>query len=47
MNTPILVVVVIGAGHTGLSISYHLKKQNLDYIVFEQGKIGNSCRNQR
>ena len=43
----VLDVIVIGAGHAGLSISYYLKKLHLDHIVFEQGKIGNSWRNQR
>jgi putative flavoprotein involved in K+ transport len=47
MNTSVLDVIVIGAGHAGLSISYHLKKLNLNHVVFEQGKIGDSWRNQR
>jgi len=47
MNASTLDVIVIGAGHAGLSISYHLKKLHLDHIVFEQGKIGNSWSKQR
>ncbi|MDQ1333000.1 MAG: putative flavoprotein involved in transport [Bacteroidota bacterium] len=47
MNASVLDVIVIGAGHAGLSISYHLKKLHLDHIVFEQAEIGNSWRNQR
>ena len=47
MATPILDAIVIGAGHAGLTISYYLKILHLDHIVFEQGKIGNSWRNQR
>ena len=39
MNSSILDVIVIGAGHAGLSISYHLKKLRLSHIVFEKGKI--------
>jgi putative flavoprotein involved in K+ transport len=40
-------VIVIGAGHAGLSISYYLKELQLDHIVFERGKTGNSWSNQR
>ena len=47
MNASVLDVIVIGAGHAGLSISYHLKKLHLDHIVFEQAEIGNSWSNQR
>jgi putative flavoprotein involved in K+ transport len=47
MNYSLLDVTVIGAGHAGLSISYHLKKLNLSHIVFEKGRIGDTWRNQR
>jgi putative flavoprotein involved in K+ transport len=47
MNNPFLDIIVIGAGHAGLSISYYLKKFNLNHIVFNQGRIGESWRNQR
>jgi len=47
MNAPVLDVIVIGAGHAGLSISYHLKKLYLNFIVFEKGLIGDTWRNQR
>ncbi len=40
-------VIVIGAGHAGLSISYFLKKQGFNHVVFERGKIGESWRSQR
>jgi nucleoside-diphosphate-sugar epimerase len=40
-------VVIVGAGHAGLSLSYHLKQFGLKHIVFERGCIGNSWRNQR
>ena len=39
--------VVVGAGVTGLSASYHLKKRGIDHVVFERGKIGQSWRSQR
>ena len=47
MNASILDVIVVGAGHAGLSISYYLKKHNVNHIVFEKGKIGDSWHNQR
>lgn len=40
-------VIIIGAGHGGLSVSYFLKEQNVNHIVFEKGKIGDSWRSQR
>ena len=46
-HNSILDVIVIGAGHAGLSISYHLKKLRLSHIVLEKGKIGDTWRNQR
>jgi putative flavoprotein involved in K+ transport len=47
MNDSFLDVIVIGAGHAGLSISYHLKNFNLSHIVLEKGRIGDTWRNQR
>jgi len=35
-------VIIIGAGQSGLSTSYLLKKNNIPHIVFERGHIGNS-----
>jgi putative flavoprotein involved in K+ transport len=40
-------VIVVGAGHAGLSISYFLKKHGFSHVVFERGKIGESWRSQR
>ena len=47
MKEAILDVIVVGAGYSGLSASYHLKKYGLNHIVFERGKIGESWRSQR
>lgn len=47
MNASIFDVIVIGAGHAGLSISYYLRKLNISHIVFEKGRIGDTWRNQR
>ena len=47
MNAPVLDVIVIGAGHAGLSISYYLKKFHINHLVFEKGRIGDTWRNQR
>jgi putative flavoprotein involved in K+ transport len=40
-------VIIIGAGHAGLSASYFLKKYGLSHIVFERGRIGESWQSQR
>jgi protoporphyrinogen oxidase len=38
--------VIIGAGITGLSIAYHLKEKNRDFIIIEKEKNpGGLCRN--
>lgn len=47
MNTDILDVAVVGAGHAGLSISYCLKQHGLKHIVFERDRIGEAWRSQR
>ena len=40
-------VIIIGAGHAGLSISYLLKENGISHIVFEKGRVGESWRSQR
>ena len=40
-------VIVIGAGHAGLSISYMLSEQGVDHIVLERGEVANSWRSER
>jgi putative flavoprotein involved in K+ transport len=40
-------VIVVGAGQSGLSASYFLKKHQLNHIVFERGQTGASWRSQR
>jgi putative flavoprotein involved in K+ transport len=47
METKVLNTIVIGAGQSGLSASFFLKKHGLEHIVFEKGKIGESWRSQR
>ncbi|MBA4058633.1 MAG: heavy metal resistance protein CzcO, partial [Marivirga sp.] len=47
MNGSILEVIVVGAGHAGLSLSYYLKHLGLEHMVFERGRIGESWRSQR
>ena len=47
MNASILDVIVVGAGHAGLSISYHLKDHHLSHMVLEKGRIGDTWINQR
>lgn len=40
-------VVIIGAGHAGLSVSYFLSQHNIRHIVLERGLIGQTWRSQR
>lgn len=40
-------VIVVGAGYAGLCASYYLKKNKLDHIIFERGRIGESWILQR
>ena len=47
MNTSVVDIIVIGAGHAGLSISYYLKRLQVNHLVFEKGNIGESWRTQR
>lgn len=47
MKESMLDVIVVGAGHAGLSASYHLKKRGLTHLVFDRGRIGETWRSQR
>ena len=39
-------IVILGAGITGLSVAYHLKKKNKDFIIIEKENVpGGLCRN--
>ncbi len=40
-------VLVIGAGHAGLSISHLLNTQGVEHVVLERGEIANSWRKER
>src|SRR5487761_302608 len=40
-------VVVIGAGHAGLSASHFLSARSIDHVVLERGEVGNSWRRER
>ncbi|MEB3210088.1 MAG: MSMEG_0569 family flavin-dependent oxidoreductase [Leptolyngbyaceae bacterium] len=40
-------VIIIGGGQAGLSMSYCLKEQGLDHIVFEKNQIGHAWRDKR
>ncbi len=46
MNLP-LDVIVVGAGHAGLSASYYLKRSGLSHLVLERGRVGESWLSQR
>ena len=47
MSNTVYDVIVVGAGYSGLSASYYLKKQGLNHIIFERGRIAESWRSQR
>ena len=40
-------VVVIGAGHAGLSFSHCLAENSIDHVILERGEVANSWRNER
>ena len=40
-------VVVIGAGHAGLAMSYVLAEAEVDHVILERGEIANSWRHER
>jgi putative flavoprotein involved in K+ transport len=40
-------IVIVGAGHSGLCLSYILEKNKINHIVFEKYLIGSSWINQR
>lgn len=40
-------VIVIGAGHTGLAVSYFLRERGIDHVILERGEVGNSWRTER
>ena len=39
--------LVIGAGHAGLAMSWHLAQRSIDHVVLERGEIANSWRTER
>jgi putative flavoprotein involved in K+ transport len=38
---------VVGAGHAGLALSWHLARRGIEHAVFEQGRVGETWRTQR
>lgn len=40
-------VIVIGAGHTGLAVSYFLRERGIDHALLERGTVGHSWRTER
>ena len=40
-------VVVVGAGHAGLSFSHCLARSSIDHVILERGEIANSWRHER
>ena len=42
-----ITTVVIGAGHAGLAMSYHLTSRSIDHVVLERGEVANSWKTER
>ena len=40
-------VAVVGAGQAGLATSYHLTRANVDHVVLEAGRVGETWRSRR
>jgi len=40
-------VIVVGAGHSGLAMSWFLSQSAIDHVVLERGEIANSWRQER
>jgi len=40
-------VVIIGAGHAGLAMSFRLAERSIDHVVIERGEVANSWRTER
>ena len=39
--------VIVGAGHSGLAMSYFLTQASIDHVIFERGEIANSWKFER
>ena len=39
--------IIIGAGHSGLAMSWHLRARSIDHVVLERGEVANSWRTER
>ncbi len=39
--------VIVGAGHSGLAMSYHLAARDVPHVVLERGEVANSWRHER
>ena len=40
-------VVIIGAGHSGLAMSFFLAQDGIDHVILERGEVANSWRKER
>jgi putative flavoprotein involved in K+ transport len=39
--------IIIGAGQSGLAMSWHLTARSIDHVVFERGEVANSWLTER
>ena len=47
MSVTDVTVVIVGAGHSGLAMSHHLRVRGIEHVVLERGKIANSWSEER
>jgi putative flavoprotein involved in K+ transport len=40
-------VIIIGGGQAGLSVSWHLKQQGIEHVIFEKHSLAHTWRNER
>ena len=40
-------VIIVGGGQAGLSVSYCLKRENVQHLILDRGKVGDSWRKRR
>lgn len=40
-------VIIVGAGHSGLAMSYCLARRGIDHVVLERGEVANAWRHER
>lgn len=47
MTTTDVTTVIVGAGHSGLAMSHHLRARGIKHVLLERGEVANSWRTER